>query len=337
MDKSKKLGFVQEKNLGPVDDLREELSRLEEVVPGLKLMDPTQVLKLLHDLDQVIATFEKLDPEGDALAGEWSRFKSVQGRLKKNARKLLKLVGGAETLVQQRPQPAPPADHWWWYLDEIVAEQRRRSLKRTGIFSAIALVIVGVVVILFNTILKPSPEAVVRLNAENDAYAAIEVDADFETALAAIDEGLEAVPDDPSMLVIKGVLLELLGREPEADDVSLLLQEIFNNPIEYHLARAQVYLRTGQFEQAERDAQAALELNDEFARGWLLLGQSLEMQGNYLDAMKTYQIASDIAFENDENEIYVMTRMALARLTEAIPAMSLGEVTVEPTAEQAEE
>jgi len=337
MDKSKKLDFVQEKKLGPADDLREALSHLEDVLPVIKLMDSVQALKLLNDLDHITATIEKLDPDGNALIAEWSRFKSVQGRLKKNTQKLLKLVGGEEMLAQRRPQPVPPVDHWWWYLDEIVAEQRQRNLKRAGIFSVIVLLIIGAVLVLFNTILKPSPEVVARLNAETDAYTAIEQEGDFDKALAALDEGLGAVPNDPSLLMIKGVVLQLLERNAEAEDVFSSVQEILNNPIEYYLARAQVYLRVGQFEQAERDARAALALNDEFARGWMVLGQSLEMQEKYVDAMAAYETTSEIALENEENELYVMSRMALARLTESLPARSFGEGTVEPTAEPTEE
>jgi tetratricopeptide (TPR) repeat protein len=333
MDKSRKLDFLQAKKLGPLDDLREELSRLEEVHLAIKVMDSEQALKLLHDLDQVIATFEKLDPTGERLVGEWSRFESVQGRLKQHASKLLKLIGGEEALAQQRPRPAPPADHWWWYLDQIVAERQRGIVKRVGIISFIVLVILGTVVVLFNTVFKPSPEAVARLNAVNDAYTAIELDGDFEKALAIIDEGLAVVPNDPSMLMVKGVVLQLLGRESEAEDMFLLVQGILNNPIEYHLSRAQVYLRTNQLAQAESDALAALELNDESAWGWMLLGQSYEMQESYIDALDAYEIAGEIAFENEENELYVMSRLAVARITETLPAVSVGEGTVEPTAE----
>jgi tetratricopeptide (TPR) repeat protein len=112
-----------------------------------------------------------------------------------------------------------------------------------------------------------------------------------------------------------------------------LVQELFNDPVEYHLARGQVYLRTGQVEQAENEAMAALELNNEFARSWMILGQSLEMQGRTGEAMEAYETSGEIAFENEENEIYVMARLALAHLTETLPAMPLQEDTVEPTAE----
>jgi len=337
MDKSKKLDFVQDKKLGPVDDLREELRRLEEVPPVIKSMDSAQALKLLNDLDHVTATFEKLDPAGEALTAEWSRFESVQGRLKQDGRKLLKLIGGEEILAKYRPQPGPPADHWWWYLDEMAAEQRQRNLKRIGILGIIALVIIGGIAVLFNTVLKPSPEAIARLDAETGAYAAIEQEGDFDKALAAIDEGLLTVPNDPSLLVIKGVVLQMLERNAEAEDVFSLVQEIINDPVEYYLTRAQVYLRVGQFEQAERDARSALALNEKFAQSWMILGQSLEMQEKYVDAMAAYETTSEIALDDGENELYVMSRVALARLTEALPATSFGEGTVEPTVEPTEE
>ena len=336
MDKGNKLSFVQGKKLSPADDLREELSRLEDVLPGIKALDSAQVVKLLHELDHVVATFEKLDPAGDALTAEWSRFQAVQGRLKQDASKLLKLLGGTESLARQRPEPAPPADHWWWYLDKMVAQKRQYNLKRISTLIVIVLVIVGGIVILLNTVFKPSPEAVARLNAEGNAYAAVEQEGDFAKALAAIDEGLAVAPNDPSMLAIKGVVLQLLGREAEAEDVFAQVKKNLNDPIAYHLTLAQVYLRLGQPEQTERETRAALALNDEFARSWLLLGQSLEMQGKYIEAIDAYETTGEIASQNDENEIYVMSRMALAHLSEALPALPM-EGTTEPTVEPAGE
>jgi tetratricopeptide (TPR) repeat protein len=333
MDKSKKLDYLQQKRLGPADDLRGELNRLEEAYPVIKSMDRQQVLGLLHGLDQLSLAFAQLELADIDLVAEQVRFDSLQTRLKKKAAKLLAKIGGAESLTQYRADFAPPADHWWWYLDRIVTAQRQHTLKRLGIGGLIVLIILAGLVVLFNTVLKPSPETVARLNAETNAYAAIEQEGDYEKALIALDEGLAAVPNDPSLLVIKGVLLQLLNREAEAENIFLSVQEIIDQPVDYHLARAQVYLRTGQFKQAEEEIKAALELDKKFARSWLMLGQSLEMQDNYFEAMQAYETASDIALDNQENEIYVMSRMALARLIEAAPANQLEQATGEPAEE----
>ncbi len=324
-EKAKKF-HIQGKKVSLADDLREKLDRLEEMLPAVKRMDSGQVLALLHKLDEVETTLNNIDPND--LPGERSRFESIQGRFRKQSGRLLRNLGGAEVLRQHRVSGIVESERWWWHLDRIVAKNRRQTLKRAGMVAGVIAVIIGALVVLFNTILKPSPEAVARLEAENRAYGAIEL-GDYEEALLAIDEGLVKVPGDVSLLVVRGALLQSLNRNDEAEVVFEKVQEELG-PIDYHLALAQVYLRVGQFEQSEEEAKTALEIERESARGWMALGQAQELQGKYLEALDSFEVASQLAYENNENELYVMARISLARLTEAMPAMSLEQPTIEP-------
>jgi tetratricopeptide (TPR) repeat protein len=322
-----KLDFLQEKKLSPVDELREILSSLEESHVKIQSMDSTQVLTLLRDLDHVDADLKAFEANGLDLRPERSRFEMIQGRLRKRANPLLKAVGGQSVLREQRPTPAPPPEQWWWYIDEIIAAQRQRLLRRLGIGLVVLLLVIGGIILVFNTILAPSPEVVARLEAENEAYSAIE-QGDYQEALAFVDEGLTQVPGDPSLLIIKGVLQQTLGEEEKAEQTFAQVQEALDDPKEFYLARGQLYLRLNQAEQAESDINAALELDEDFARTWLLLGQVLEIKGKTLEASQAYEKAGQLAFDQGENEIYVISRMALARLSQAPPPLP-GEATVE--------
>jgi tetratricopeptide (TPR) repeat protein len=186
----------------------------------------------------------------------------------------------------------------------------------------VAVILVGIiggVVVLFNTVLAPSPEAVARLEAENAAYAAMEA-GDFQAALAAIEAGLVQVPDDPSLLLLKGVLLAAAGQEAEAERIFSQVESSFGNPINFYLQRSQLELRVNRPDKAEADARQALALDENSAPAWLLLGQALETQGRGFEAIGAYERAGDLAFESGNNQIVVLARLALARLGgEGIP------------------
>jgi tetratricopeptide (TPR) repeat protein len=322
MSKSKAdtLGYLQKKWLGPADELRERLSQLEEADAAIKLMDSTQALNLLQNLDWIAQRFEELEAGGMDLRPERGRFQTVKGQIEKKPSVLLRAIGGPTALVQHRSAPAPPRENSWWYLDEIAEVQQKKTLRRYGIILAVIVVIIGALVLLFNTVLKPSPEAIARLNAQNDANFAID-EGDFELALTILEDGLNKVPEDPSLLILKGVVQQELGDEAAAAEIFAQVQEMLDDPTALYLMRARLYLRMNQPEKATQEIEVALDLDEENAMAWLLLGQALVVQGHYYDALQSYEIASDIAFETDENEVYVLSKMALGQLRQSPPPL----------------
>lgn len=291
--------------------MREILDYLEAQRPKLKSLDSTTALNVVKAYDRAYLLFNQLDTAN--LSPEQGRFVAIQELYKKQAAKILRALGGGRALKQDRPSPSPDRDQWWWYLDELVAEQQRRVRQRITIVTAVILLIFGSVVILFRTILAPSPEAVARVEAENDSMAAIEI-GDYESALVAIDDGLAKVPGDAGLLLVRGVIQELLGDGDAAQQSFAQAQAGVDDPGMYYLGRGQLYLRTNQFEKAENDARTALEIDDNLSAAWLLLGQSLESQNRQREALEVYQTASDVAFANGDNEVVVLARLALSRI-----------------------
>jgi predicted Zn-dependent protease len=169
------------------------------------------------------------------------------------------------------------------------------------------------VVLAFNTILAPSPEVIARVDAENAASLALDR-GDFEAALEAIESGLAKVPGEPGLVLFKGVLQERLGRNAEAMETLAQAEIAFGNPVSYHLTRAQLLLRVNQPEQAEQDVRTVLEIDQELPGAWLILAQALELQGKTFEAVQAYQTAGELAFDQGNNEVVVLSRLALARL-----------------------
>jgi Tfp pilus assembly protein PilF len=183
-------------------------------------------------------------------------------------------------------------------------------------------------VLAFKTILAPSPEAVARLEAVNLAFAAID-EGNYRGALVSVEEGLDKVPGDPELLIFKGILHQILGEEEKAEQSFVQTQENLDNSINFYLVRSQLYLRLNQPEQAERDVQTVLELDENVAKAWLFLGQAFEVQGKRVEAMQAYETAGELAFEQGENEVYVLARVALGQLSQ-VPDMRGGETPTPP-------
>ena len=182
-----------------------------------------------------------------------------------------------------------------------------------AIVAVIVLVIVGAVFLAFNTILAPPPEVMARIDAENNAFLAID-EGDLQAALEAVEAGLTKVPGEPRLTLFKGVLQEDLGREVAAAATFGQAEAAFGDPVGYFLARAQLRLRVDQPELAEQDVRAALDIEEDLPGGWLILGQTLELQGRAFEAIQAYQRAGDLALDQGENEVVVLSRLALARL-----------------------
>ena len=314
----RKLDFLQQKKLSAADELRELLDLLEERKPGITKMNPTQALFLLRDLDQVYTLFNTLKSDTLDLTAEIYRFETVQNYYKRNADKIQKALGGAEAIRQHRPSPEPEEARWWWYTPKLVATRQQQALRRTLITFIMFLFIVGGIVLLFETVLAPSPEAIARNRAEINSFEAFEA-GDLNKVIAAIDEGLAVVPNDPGLLIIKGVAQEQMGDEMAANQTFEQARTNLPDPASFYLTRAQVYYRVNAFDKVEADSKTALEFNEKLSLAWLLLGQALEAQGRRFEAVPAYQQAGEVGMENGDNEVVVLARMALGRVGGMLP------------------
>lgn len=308
-----KLEYVQQKKLNPADELRALLDSLEERRVKLTGMEAQAAFQVLRDLDEVQTRLQELEAPGLDLLAERGRFDSIQNRLQQRAAPLLKALGGAANLAARRPQPLPPAESWWWYLDEWVARQRRRLRRQIALIVGVIILLLGGVYVAFQTVLAPAPEVVARLEAENETLAALD-QGDYPAALAAVEQGLQKVPGETSLLLLQGVIQEILGDSAGAEQSFGAAQVNVAQPVEFYLGRSRYYIRANRLAEAEADAHSALKLDQTLAGAWLLLGQTLEFQDQRAEAIAAYQQAADLAAVSGENEIFVTARMAAARI-----------------------
>jgi len=317
-----KSDYLHHKKLNPADELRDILTGLEQRQTRLKSMDASQVLDLFQDLDQAYTSFQQLESTELDLQPEQGRFNTVQARFKQEASRLLKTLGGPAMLSEYRPTPPPDPSHWWWYIHELVAAGQQRLLRSILTTVGVVLLIVAGVILVFNTVLAPSPEAVARVETENKVNAAIE-QVDYEAALRAVEIGLEKVPNDPGILIYKGILHQLLGEQAQADEAFRQAQaQTQEQPLNFYIARSQIWLRANQPELAEQDARFAATQDENLSRAWLLLGQALQMQNRSFEAIPIYEKAGQVALDNGESEIVVLSRLAIGQIGASAPELS---------------
>ena len=308
-----KLDYLRQKKLNPADGLRELLHSLEQRPFRFKSMTSTQALILLRELDQSHQLLQELEATGLNLLPERGRFNNIKGRVRPDMAALLKALGGPEALAEHRPKPAPSAERWWWYINDLVAVKRRQQLRIGGITFVIIALLFGGAVLAFRTILAPSPEAQIGFEVESEANDAIQHQ-NYREALAVIENGLRQLPNDAGFLLYKGVLHQILGEADEAEQAFVQAQaqlELTN----FYLSRSQLYLQFQQPDMAEADARATIEIDERSARAWFLLGQALQQQGQEFQAISAYETAGQLAFENGDDQIVVMSRLAIGQIT----------------------
>jgi tetratricopeptide (TPR) repeat protein len=314
-----KLEYLQQKKLNPADELREMLTNLEGDLPRLKRLSDTEARAFLRRLDHSRLLFSQLTEDGVDLTSEQGRFDTIQAAIRERVRPLLKAIGGAAALAEARPHPAPDRnERWWWYIHENVAARQRAAIRQILIIAGTVLGLLVAVYVAFQTVLAPDPAAIVRMNAETDALLAFD-ETDYELALLTLNAALTEVPKDPSLLLMRGVFYQLLNQPVEADTDFHAAAMGLDDPIGFHLGRGQVYMRTNQFARAEADARALLEIDEARPEAWLLLAQSLENQDRRLLAMEAYERAGELALDSGQNQIVVMARLGLGRVSGLMP------------------
>ena len=300
-----------------VEHLQNHLAALEKKVCFLPQQDRSLVLAFLAEMDAAWQLCGLLVANGAPQAGELLRFATLQHQVRAKAAVVLKIIGGPAALAQARPPAASPDQQPWWFLDREVARRRTQRWKLVVRIGGVGAALALVVVILFNTLLKPDPVVVFKISRYNDALSLATQNQDFNGALAELNRALAVAPDDVELLVFKGVLLAQLNRTGEADT-------LFERAVKLAGGREQVLWQRGQYlrqlnrpEAALALAQEAIAVNPEYAAAWFLAGQVYMDLGQTSAAYQALSTAADLAYDQDNETLYVTARINLAHLSQS--------------------
>lgn len=298
--------------------LSSELDRLETKVGKIGLNSPEAARSILADMDSVSQRMEALESEASRKQAS-AQFAGISGKLRRDAGVFLRDLGGAAALKKAREAANPSEDHWWWYLDAYLAEKRMAALKRSlitfGVIAA-ALVVLGIV---YNRFFAPDPKVAARYGYEQSARDAL-INGNLDQSMIEIAQGLAISPDDPTLLMLRGVVEEKQGNQAAAQQDYAASQNGFGSQEPFLLARGQAYSMANMQNQALADAQAVLQMDPKSAEAYLLTGQVYESTQRYKDALDSYNKGFDAANASGQTELAAMAKMRMAMVMQVMGA-----------------
>jgi tetratricopeptide (TPR) repeat protein len=195
----------------------------------------------------------------------------------------------------------------------VLAEKRKQNLRRVLIGVGIAALMLAVFTLVYNLFLLPDEETATRFNIQSSAENLV-TDGDFEGALDTVNSGLEKLPDDPQLLLFKGVLEESLGNEEAAQEAYAEALEGFADEKTLLVSRAQLFGFTGNVQAMLADAETLIEKYPETGYGYFYKASAFEHMGQYGEAAELYDQASRVAEAADEIQLTAIARVSLANL-----------------------
>lgn len=309
-----KSSFLQPKHISPAEQLRAQLTTLENDAATLAKMTRAEALAYLGTLDAARDGLARLTAAGNDLSAELVRFDDLQARITRYAEHVLRAVGGGAALRAARPANVMRASHPWWFADEIAAEAKARARKRVFTILGVATAVLLAVVLAFNTILKPDPVVLAKTRHFQRAMA---LAAEQQNHLAALDE-VEAIlsltPDDVDALAFKGVLLVKMGNAAAGESVSAQASALAPDDAYVPLAQARLWQQLGNPAEALSLAENVLATHLDSAEGWYIAGQAHAALGDTPQAREALSKAAELALAQGNDSLYVIAKTNLTYL-----------------------
>lgn len=315
----------------PPLSLNKRLDEIENRLGRLSINEEVDALEIFRALDEAKQQLDDAEKRGLNLKAEQAQWEGILATIKRDARELLRKAGGKAALQSARIQRGAPLDHWWWYLDEYLAEERRRKLDRTLRLAVVLGVVLALAVIVYQKFFAPDPKVIAEVTAKQNAEQAL-MEKNLPTALMEVEEGLKQSPESVDLLMLKAGILEVQGKADEAKAILAELEKRVNNPEAYALSRAQTYMLLNRFDEAIEVLDGLISQKPDSAKGYLLLGQAYELTGDQLQALQTYEKASEVGERVNDPVTVAQARIKMGMLMQVmgLPTMNQSAPTSTP-------
>jgi tetratricopeptide (TPR) repeat protein len=300
------------------DQLDQIEAQLGKIGPGYG----SQAFELLRQIDTASGRIRFLTEQGNPPKAEIAQLDAIQATLQKEASLLLREMGGAAALREERAKFHVKPEASWWFLDEYLARKKQAGMRQGLLSLGTIAGILIILTIVYQVFFKPDPSVIAGMQAEQDAQQAV-AEGNIDQALQLVEKGLEIAVDDPDLLVLKGILLRLQGKEEGARAIEERVKSIIGNEELFYLYRTQALISIGYFELAVADAETAISINSNSAPGYLLKGQSLEQLGQLQQAYEAYQEASRLGELTQDDATTAQARILMGYLLQAM-ALPMG-------------
>lgn len=304
------------------------LDRLDGLIGRIGMNNQEQSRAILTGMDAAATRLREIE-NPETLRPLQVQFDAQLARLRKEAGRFLRELGGRQALVDLRAAQQPPAENVWWFLDDWLEQRRKASFRRSMRNLAIFLVAFAILAVIYQAFLAPDPALIARIGHENAARAAM-LTGDFSLALSEIDQGLAIAPDELTLLVMRGVVFEASGRGSEAAAAYQAAEQSSESREEFLLARGQAYTLIEWYDAALADAEAAIVENPQSAPAYLLAGQVYEMRQDYFQALDEYEKAARAADALNQAEFAAIARTRIAFVMQTINLPQMLDLTATP-------
>ncbi len=295
------------------------LDQLDSRLGKFEASTGSQAEAILQNFDEVYDRFDELKDQEERLSVERDQFEYLQSRLRKNAPRALHELGGIAGLHSLRADCHPEKARWWWYLDEEVSSQRNKSLKGTALVLTIAIVVIAVLAMIYQFFLAPDPAIAAAEQSRNSALLYAN-DGNVIKALDSVDTALSNQPNDPELMVLKAMLLQKLGQEPQqVNDLNAQAAKLLGGQDKFLLTRSMLNLQLSDFQAALSDAQAAIQVNPDSAAAHYYAATAYQNLGNGMEAVNEYNIAYDLATKQGQSELAATIKIASAMMQQSAP------------------
>lgn len=311
---------IREERQGLATSLREDLNEAERLIVQLRRHNVETFLQLL---DQIEDSFTQLEDSGLDLRPEYTRWASLQSKLRSEAGRVVRVISLAGGLAQLRQQNQPAAG-FWWRLDEVVAAARRRLVRRLGISFSTIVALLAIVWALLTFVFPPDPNTVVASEALSTLQQ-LAFEGRWEEALAAIEEAkAQLTQPDAELLIWEGVIREKLGQPERAAEALAEAKSLVPSArlVGYWWTLGSVRLAVGDIEEARLAGRQAIEIDPADAQGYFLLASVYEAEGDTVCAVELFDKSFELAADGNP-QLAVIARVRMGNLLQRPPNMSL--------------
>ncbi len=295
--------------------IADDLDRLDVIAHNIGTISHENATSLLIGLDAAYQKLQDLDPGTQSYRIADTQFKMILSKLRADAVQFIRDFGGVQKLQQARQRINPPLEHEWWYIDDYVTATRKARNKRYLITGGIVLGVLALLIVVYQQFFAPDPQTVALYTHEQSAVDRL-LAGDLDAAMQEVDKGLAVDPEEPTFLIMRGVILELRGSLEEADEAFATSRRVIGNDTGFFITRGQAYTYVNQAEKALADAQQAAELDPQSAQAFMLSGMAHEMLGSPADALDDYQKAYEAAEQTNSLELAALARTRIAFLVQ---------------------
>jgi tetratricopeptide (TPR) repeat protein len=298
-------------------DVLEELSEkslseiLDKIESGLVKIKGSgeKAENLLFFLDEASSRIDSA--KGAELKAEKAQLDYLISATAKNAWAVLIELGGPKRLAALRDQYHPDFSQSWWHLDQYLIDQGKKNLKKTIYWVGGVVIVLLVLGLVYQRFLAPSPAVVGEFNHERNAQDAV-INGDLNTALSETDKALAYSPNNSELMILKGIVLQKLGKVGDADKIFQDVEKILGSRENFLQARALLYIQANDGKSALVDGQEITKLNPDSAEGYYyssLAYSDLKMINQAIDA---FNKASDLAEKQKKTVLLASIRVNLA-------------------------